>query len=143
MNATSRAINIIKKFEGFRNKSYQDSVGVWTIGYGTTKNVKSGDICTEKQAEEWLRRDLAEFELAINYLVKVPLNQNQFDALCVFTYNLGTTELAESNLLKFLNQGDYNNAGKRILLYNKAGDKVLLGLERRRKAEFELWNESL
>lgn len=143
--ATSNAgLNLIKGFEGKRTKAYDDGVGVWTIGFGTIKypngvRVKKGDVCTDKQAEEYLRNDLAKFEAAINKLVKVPLTQNQFDALASFTYNLGETNLANSTLLKKLNKGDYQGTADQFLLWNKAKGKVLDGLTLRRKAERALF----
>ena len=83
MKTSNSGINLIKGFEGKRLKAYDDGVGVWTIGFGTIKypngvRVKKGDTCTESQAEQYLRNDLVVFENAINRLVKVPLNQNQF-----------------------------------------------------------------
>ena len=92
MKTSQSGVNLIKGFEGKRLNAYDDGVGVWTIGYGTIKypngiRVKKGDTCTESQAESYLKNDLVKFENAINRLVKVPLNQNQFDALSSFTYN--------------------------------------------------------
>ncbi|MFA3104176.1 lysozyme [Acinetobacter pittii] len=142
---TSNAgLNLIKGFEGKRLNAYDDGVGVWTIGFGTIKypngaRVKKGDTCTEQQAEDYLRNDLAKFEAAINKLVKVPLTQNQFDALASFTYNLGETNLANSTLLKKLNKGDYQGAADQFLVWNKAGGKVMKGLVRRREAERALF----
>lgn len=142
---TSNAgLNLIKGFEGKRLTSYDDGVGVWTVGYGTIKypngvRVKKGDTCTEQQAEAYLKNDLAKFEAAINKLVKVSITQNQFDALASFTYNLGETNLANSTLLKKLNKGDYQGAADQFLVWNKAGGKVMKGLVRRREAERALF----
>ncbi|MEA1231111.1 lysozyme [Acinetobacter sp. IRS14] len=141
---SSVGLNLIKGFEGKRTVSYDDGVGVWTIGYGTIKypngvRVKKGDTCTEQQAEDYLRNDLAKFETAINKLVKVPLTQNQFDALASFTYNLGETNLANSTLLKKLNKRDYQGAADQFLVWNRAGGKVMKGLVRRREAERALF----
>ncbi|MDC4348885.1 lysozyme [Acinetobacter baumannii] len=141
---SSEGLNLIKGFEGKRLTSYDDGVGVWTIGYGTIKypngvRVKKGDTCTERQAETYLKNDLNRFEVAINKLVKVPLSQNQFDALASFTYNLGETSLANSTLLKKLNKGDYQGAADQFLVWNKAGGKVMKGLVRRREAERALF----
>ncbi|WP_333669035.1 lysozyme [Acinetobacter guillouiae] len=96
MKTSNSGINLIKGFEGLRLKAYDDGVGIWTIGFGTIKypngvRVKKGDTCTESQAEEYLRNDLVVFENAINRLVKVPLNQNQFDALLALRMNTWTT----------------------------------------------------
>ena len=141
---SSVGLNLIKGFEGKRTVSYDDGVGVWTIGYGTIKypngvQVKKGDTCTEQQAEDYLRNDLEKFETAVNKLVKVPLTQNQFDALASFIYNLGETNLANSTLLKKLNKRDYQGAADQFLVWNKAGGKVMKGLVRRREAERSLF----
>lgn len=144
MNTSQTGINLIKGFEGKRLTAYDDGVGVWTIGYGTIKypngvRVKKGDTCTDAQAESYLKNDLVKFESAINRLVKVPLNQNQFDALASFTYNLGETNLSKSTLLKKLNAKDYSGAADQFLVWNRAGGKVLNGLVRRREAERNLF----
>lgn len=144
MNTSQTGIDLIKGFEGKRLVAYDDGVGVWTIGYGTIKypngvRVKKGDTCTEVQAETYLKSDLVKFENAINRLVKVPLNQNQFDALSSFTYNLGETNLSKSTLLRKLNAKDYKVAADQFLVWNKAGGRVLTGLVRRREAERSLF----
>lgn len=144
MKTSNSGISLIKSFEGKRLNAYDDGVGVWTIGFGTIKypngvRVKKGDTCTEEQAEVYLKNDLVKFESAINRLVKVPLNQNQFDALASFTYNLGETNLSSSTLLKKLNTKDYKGAADQFERWNKAGGKVMTGLTRRRKAEKELF----
>ncbi|KAF1026199.1 MAG: Lysozyme RrrD [Acinetobacter bereziniae] len=144
MNTSQTGINLIKGFEGKRLSAYDDGVGVWTIGYGTIKypngvRVKKGDTCNDSQAESYLKNDLVKLESAINRLVKVPLNQNQFDALSSFTYNLGETNLSKSTLLKKLNAKDYKDAADQFLVWNKAGGKVMNGLVRRREAERSLF----
>jgi GH24 family phage-related lysozyme (muramidase) len=128
-----------KKFEALRLKAYQDSVGVWTIGYGHTKGVKEGDTCTEKEADEYLRQDMWIKEAAVKRLVHVPLTQGQYDALCDFAFNLGEGNLASSTLLKLLNAGSYMEAGMEFQKWNKAGGKVLKGLVDRRAAEADLF----
>ena len=144
MKTSQSGISLIKGFEGKRLNAYYDSVGVWTIGFGTTRypigtQVKKGDTCTELQAELYLKNDLVKFENAINRLVKVPLNQNQFDALSSFTYNLGETNLSSSTLLKKLNAKDYAGTADQFPRWNKAGGKVMNGLTRRREAERNLF----
>lgn len=144
MKTSQSGISLIKGFEGKRLNAYYDGVGVWTIGFGTIKypngvRVKKGDTCTEAQAESYLKNDLVKFENAINRLVKVPLNQNQFDALSSFTYNLGETNLSSSTLLKKLNAKDYAGTADQFLRWNKAGGKVMNGLTRRREAEHNLF----
>lgn len=128
-------IAFIKGFEGLRLKAYKDVVGVWTIGYGHTKGVKSGQQITEDEAEELLRADLAEFESAVNKVVKAPMAQHEFDALVSFAYNVGKTALANSSLLTLLNSGERTKAADQFLRWDKAGGKVVKGLTNRRKAE--------
>ena len=142
MNLGYNGTKILKFFEGCKLTAYQDSVGVWTIGYGHTKGVKPGMTITQEEAEQMLENELAEYEGYIEKYVTVPLTQNQFDALVVWVYNLGPTNLRRSTLLKELNSGNYTAAGKEITKWNKAGGKVLTGLVKRREAEAELFNET-
>ena len=136
----------IKSFEGKRLAAYDDGVGVWTIGYGTIKypngvKVKKGDVCTDAKVDQYFSNDLVKFENSVNSLVKVPLTQNQFDALVSFAYNLGATNLSNSTLLRKLNSKDYKGAAVEFPKWNKAGGKVMAGLTRRRLAEQELFNK--
>ncbi len=142
MNLGYNGTKILKFFEGCRLTAYQDSVGVWTIGYGHTKGVHAGMSITQEEAEQMLLTELEEYEGYIEKYVTVPLTQNQFDALVVWVYNLGPTNLRRSTLLKELNSGNYTAAGKEITKWNKAGGKVLAGLVKRREAEAELFNET-
>lgn len=118
-----------------RLKAYKDVVGVWTIGYGHTKGVKSGQEITEDQAELLLRSDVSEFESAVSKVVKVTLAQHEFDALVSFSYNVGKTALANSSLLTLLNAGERAKAADQFLRWDKAGGKIVKGLTNRRKAE--------
>tara|TARA_R110000765_G_scaffold416683_1_gene518649 strand:+ start:344 stop:787 length:444 start_codon:yes stop_codon:yes gene_type:complete len=135
MNISEEGLSLIKKFEGCELKAYQDSVDIWTIGFGHTKNVKEGDEINQEEAENMLQEEMPEYEGYINSLVTVPLEQCQFDALCAWVYNLGPTNLKESTLLKLLNAGDYHLIPSQIKRWNKAGGKTLEGLIRRREAE--------
>ena len=135
MKISKEGIALIKKFEGIELEAYQDSVGVWTIGYGHTKGVKEGDNISLKQAEQMLEEELVEYEGYINNMVELGLEQNQFDALVAWVYNLGPTNLRESTLLKVLNQGLFDEVPFEIKRWNKAGGQVLNGLVRRREAE--------
>jgi len=94
---------------------------------------------TTEQAERMLQNDIARFEPELENLVKVPLNQNQWDALMSFVYNLGSANLASSTLLKLLNAGDYARAADQFPRWNKAGGKELPGLTKRRAAEQALF----
>ena len=135
MHISEEGLCLIKKFEGCEMRAYTCAAGVPTIAYGRTKDVKMGDTCTKEQAEEWLKEEIKEYENHVEDAVIVPLNQNQFDALVSWTYNLGPTNLNNSTMLKVLNQADYENVPAQIKRWNKAGGKVLEGLTRRRNAE--------
>ena len=145
MTASQDGINLIKFFEGLRTKAYLDSVGIATIGYGHTKGVKLGMVITETKAEELLKQDLEYFEDRVSEMVKIPLKQNEFDALISFTFNLGEGNLAKSTLLKKLNNVSYTNPmvmveiADEFLKWDKAGGRVLSGLTKRRKAEREMF----
>lgn len=136
---SQKGIDLIKSFEGCRLTAYQDSVGVWTIGYGHTSGVYSGMTITEAQAEAYLKSDLVTSENAVNKYVTYAINQNQFDALVSFTFNLGSGNLASSTLLKKLNQGDISGAANEFDKWIYAGGEVLEGLVKRRAAEKELF----
>ena len=142
MNLGYNGTKILKFFEGCKLTAYQDSVGVWTIGYGHTKGVYEGMTITQEEAEQMLLTELEEYEGYVEKYVTVPLTQNQFDALVVWVYNLGPTNFRNSTLLKELNSGNYTAAGKEITRWNKAGGKVLAGLVKRREAEAKLFNDT-
>ena len=126
---------LIKKFEGCELEAYQCSAGVWTIGYGHTKDVVEGMTITQEEAEQMLVDELHEYESYINKYVTVALSQNQFDALVSWVYNLGPANLSASTMLKVLNSGEYEDVPAQMKRWNKAGGKVLEGLIRRREAE--------
>jgi len=142
MNLGYKGTKLLKYFEGCKLTAYQDSVGVWTIGYGHTKGVYDGMTITQEEAEQMLLTELEEYEGYVEKYVTVPLTQNQFDALVVWVYNLGPTNFRNSTLLKELNSGNYTAAGKEITRWNKAGGKVLAGLVKRREAEAKLFNDT-
>ena len=144
MQTSEKGIALIKQFEGCKLTAYQDSVGVWTIGYGWTqpvdgKLIRSGMSIKQETAERLLKTGLVSYESDVSRLVKVALTQGQFDALVSFTYNLGARSLSTSTLLRKLNAGDYSGAADEFLRWNKAGGKVLNGLTRRREAERALF----
>ena len=144
MQTSDKGIALIKQFEGCKLTAYQDSVGVWTIGYGWTKPVdgkpiRAGMTIKQETAERLLKTGLVSYENDVSRLVKVDLTQGQFDALVSFTYNLGARSLSTSTLLRKLNAGDYAGASDEFLRWNKAGGKVLNGLTRRREAERALF----
>ena len=139
MKPSNKSIELVKHFEGFESVAYLCPANVWTIGYGRTKNVKEGDVISEIQAERDLLEELEEFGEQVLSVVDVELNQNEFDALTSWTYNLGVGNLRSSTLLKKLNAGDKNSVPSEMLRWNKANGKVLNGLTRRRQAEADLW----
>lgn len=144
MQTSEKGIALIKQFEGCKLTAYQDSVGVWTIGYGWTqpvdgKPIRAGMTIKQETAERLLKTGLVSYESDVSRLVKVGLTQGQIDALVSFTYNLGARSLSTSTLLRKLNAGDYAGAADEFLRWNKAGGKVLNGLTRRREAERALF----
>lgn len=139
MKLSEHGLNLIKHMEGLRLQAYQCSAGVWTVGYGHTADVRSGDVIDEAQAVLFLLEDIAESENAVTCLVKVPLKQNQFDALVSFVFNLGIGNFAASTLLRKLNAGDYTGAADEFLRWVHAGGNFLPGLARRREAERSLF----
>ena len=132
-------IELIRHFEGCRFDAYLCPAGVWTIGYGHTAGVKEGDSIDQEAAEAFLIEDLETFEQAVTRLVEVPLTQQQFDALVSWTFNLGAGNLAESTLLKKLNNYQYAEVPEQMMRWVRAGGKVLEGLVRRRAAEAALF----
>ena len=140
MKISAAGIELLKQFEGCRLTAYQDSVGVWTIGFGTTAGVKEGQTISQVKAEEYLRFDLAIFEKAVTESLKVPVNQNQFDALVSFTYNVGVSAFRSSTLLNLINEKtDKKVVAAEFSKWVKAGNQTLPGLVSRRKAESELF----
>lgn len=132
-------LDIIKLYEGLRLDAYLCPAGVPTIGYGHTKDVKLGDRCTQQQAEEWLEDDFFMAKTDVKAVVKVPITQNQLDALGSFVFNLGVRRLIQSTLLKKLNAGDYCGAAAEFDKWVFAGGKKLNGLVKRRAAEKQLF----
>lgn len=133
---------LIKQYEGCRLAAYRCAAGVWTIGYGHTAGVHSGMTITQAQADAYLQQDIAKFEGYVNNPAYVPiteqLNQNQFDALTSFAFNLGA-----GNLRKLCKGRTAAQIARAMPSYNKAAGKVLAGLTRRRKAEQALFNKAV
>ena len=131
---------LIKQYEGCRLTAYKCSAGVWTIGYGHTAGVHSGMTITQAQADAYLQQDTAKFEGYVNNPAYVPitanLNQNQFDALVSFAFNLGA-----GNLRKLCKGRTAAQIAQAMTQYCKANGKVLAGLRRRRAAEQALFNK--
>lgn len=140
MKLDERGRKFIQAFEGLRLTAYLCPAKVWTIGYGHTGDVAEGMTITLEQAEALFAHDVAVFEQGVLKLVKVPLTQNQFNALVSFAYNLGLGNLAKSTLLRRLNSGNYAAVPVELMKWDKAGGKPVAGLTRRREGEGELWN---
>lgn len=130
---------LIRRFEGCRVKAYQCPAKVWTIGYGHTKTAKPGMQISLAEANHLLQQDVEIFEQAVSKLVKVPINQNQFDALVSFTFNVGTNAFANSTLLAALNRKNYSVAADQFLRWSKVGNTTLKGLLDRRIEERKLF----
>lgn len=146
MQASKKLIDLIKQFEGFRSNPYLCPAGVPTIGYGSTvyqdgAHVKLSDNpISEGEAVIILYATLRQYENAVNRYVKVTINQNQFDALVDFAYNVGIGALQSSTLLRKVNNGDFKGASLEFGKWVHAGGKVLKGLVLRREAERKLFD---
>lgn len=143
MTISDAGLNLIKRFEGLRLTAYDDGVGVQTLGYGHTRGVKAGDTCTQEQADEWLREDVADATAAVARLVTADLTQSQRDALISIVFNIGEGAFERSTLLRKLNAGDYEGAANEFPRWNKGGGRVLAGLVKRRAAERELFMSTM
>ena len=139
LKTSQEGISLIKSFEGCELTAYRCSANVPTIGFGHTAGVSDGDTCTLEEAETMLAEDLVEFENYVKNYVETDLEQNEFDALVAWTYNLGPKNLSESTLLKELNAGNLEEVPRQMKRWNRAGGEVLDGLIRRREAESRLF----
>jgi len=138
---SNTGLALTRSFEGLRLTAYQDSVGVWTIGYGHTgPEVHHGQCISETEAEALLRSDLSSAVRAVRKAVQVDLAQHQFDALVDFSFNLGRGSFLNSSLLRYVNQGEFDSATVQFGLWVHAGGKVFPGLVRRRAAEAALFS---
>lgn len=144
MNISEQGLELIRQHEGCRLESYQDSVGIWTLGYGHTKGVQRGTACTQEQAEAWLMDDVKEAEACIagNVLAFVPLTQGEYDALASFIFNLGCRAFKNSTLLKKLLASDYDGASLEFRKWSHAGGVELAGLVARREAERQMFEST-
>lgn len=141
MKSSDTLINFIKRTEGCKLTAYQDSVGVWTIGYGHTAGVKRGDRITQQQADDFLRSDLTRFE-AIAAKTPGVRTQGQFDAVTDFCYNCGPGNFQTSTLRKYITSGRKDwEIQKEFLKWTRAGGKELGGLVSRRVWEAARWKE--
>jgi lysozyme len=141
MRMSAAGLDLLKRSEGFRSRTYLDAAGLPTIGYGHQlvhpQCFPNG--ISEAQGAEILTNDLRDAEQAVGRLVKVALTQGQFDALVDFCFNVGSGKLAASTLLKDLNAGQYAYAAEQLLRWDHVGLQEMAGLKARREAEFLLW----
>ena len=136
---SAAGIQLIAKYEGCRLEAYKCPAGVWTIGYGHTEGVQSGQRITQQQAIGMLQADAEKYADYVNSykkngIISFSLNQNQFDALASFTYNCGP-----GNLKSLVSERSAMEVADKFPAYNKGGGKVLEGLTRRRNEERELF----
>ena len=148
MSINKDALDLIKEFEGFRAKAYLDKIAnppLWTVGYGTTARAgvgivpRSGMKISEAEATEYLQKAVDKFAAQIAPKITAPINSNEFGAFVSLAYNIGPGAFGKSSALRKFNAGDKRGAADAILLWNKAGGKVVKGLVRRREAERALF----
>jgi len=143
MQMSAAGLDLLKRSEGFRSRTYLDAAGLPTIGYGHRlvhpEYFPNG--ISEAQGTEILTNDLRDAEQAVGRLVKAALTQGQFDALTDFCFNVGPEKLATSTLLKDLNAGQYAEAAEQLLRWDHVGLREMAGLKARREAEFQLWGK--
>jgi lysozyme len=143
MNLSSSGLDILKTLEGFRSKPYEDVAGKLTVGYGHLivpgDGVASGDIIDQVKATELLHHDVQRTVEGVNSCVTRDINQNQFDALVLFAYNLGVGALRSSTLIKLLGAGDFYGASGQFERWCFAGGKYTTGLLTRRITEKNLF----
>ena len=141
MKIGDKGLALIKNAEGCRLESYRDSVGILTVGFGHTSGVFANETITQEEAEELLLEDIDRICYpCIEAHVDVDLNQNQYDALCSFIFNLGCGAFRSSTLLELMNAGDYKAAAQQFARWNRAGGVPLAGLTARRAAEAKLFS---
>jgi lysozyme len=139
-HVSQRGIDFIKRFEGFRPMAYRDMGGVWTVGYGHTgPDVTEALIITEATAQKLLEADVRHFELCVENALHRDVNQEQFDALVSFAFNVGCHAFQRSTMLKHINAGNHDSAVAEFIRWNKVGEREVEGLTRRRRAEADLY----
>lgn len=140
MKASEKALKIIKEFEGCRLTAYKCPANILTIGYGHTgEDVVPGLSINQEYADLLLVKDVDVFEKGVTEILKVPVTQNQFDALVSFAFNLGLGALRKSTLMLLINKNRKDEAALEFVKWNKAAGKELPGLTKRRKAEQDLF----
>lgn len=155
MKMSTNGLDKLETWEGSERKAYRDVAGLLTIGVGhllTQDELHSGKIyingegidyrrgLTKEQITDLLAQDLKRFEKVVNENVKVPLNQNQFDTLVSFSFNVGPAAFKNSTLLKVLNKREYDEVPKQLRRWVYAGGYKVRGLQIRRENEIKLWS---
>ena len=145
MHLSPTGLNLLKKSEGFRDRTYADIAGFRTIGFGHRQAPAETypDGISLAKGESLLAADILTAESAVSRLVKVPLSQGQFDALVDFVFNLGAGRLASSTLLSYLNAERYDDAAWQLLAWDHSGSQEIAALKARREAEFRLWSPAI
>ena len=145
MQLSSNGFRLLGELEGIVLKPYKDSVGIPTIGIGSTyyedgTKVRMADkpITTER-AMQLAKNVVKSFEAKVNEVILLPMTQNQFDSMVLLCYNIGESGFARSSVARHFNKGNLQEAADSFLLWNKAGGRVLRGLTNRRKKERELF----
>lgn len=145
MNLGDAGKKLIKEFEGCKLAAYMDIVGVPTIGYGNTSyedgaKVSIGDKIDKQRADELFDLIVIKYVAGVSKAVTTVLNQNQFDSLVSFAYNLGVASLQKSTLLKKVNANPNDKTiSAEFEKWCRAGGQIVPGLLRRRKAESNLY----
>ena len=147
MKLSQKGVDFIKSHEALRLKAYQDSKGVWTIGWGHTKDVHPGDVITREQAEQFIRDDFAWVERVLNAdLVsgrdKPLVTQNEFDALCSLVFNIGSQAYLDSTVRRKIKQGDKMAAARAFKMWVYSNHKFVQGLANRRADEVRFFLQS-
>jgi len=139
-NFSKMGFNLLKILEGCKLEAYQDSGGIWTIGFGQTGDVKKGDKITQEKAELLLHMYILSLEPKLKKLIKVPINQNQYDALVIFVYNIGLNAFKCSTMLSLINKNEFIKASEQFKRWSKdSKGNISEGLLRRREIEYKLY----
>ena len=145
MSVNKATLDLIKQFEGCKLTAYQDIVGVWTIGYGTTAAAglgitpAKGMTITQERAEDLLRQGVDKFAATVDALITASVNTNEFGACVSLAYNIGPNAFSKSTVLRELNAGRKEKAAAAFRMWNKADGHVIKGLVNRRESEIELF----
>lgn len=145
MRTSYKGRSMLRQLEGDELEAYQDSVGIWTIGTGHTAAAgapapRAGMTITQGESDAILSRDLIATEIGVLKALTRQPTQNQFDAMVSLAFNIGVNGFARSSVVSRFNRGDDAGAAAAFLMWNKAGGRVLLGLDKRRRVEMKLFN---